>query len=185
MVSIKKIQTVKDLSEIISSSSNIALIGFGNTKHQNLENVRKELKKISAKLRVIKNSLIIKTLKKLAVDNKKYKNFEKETQNLKEKTALLCLPEDYISGLNTIEKLSKTDETISFKLGFLDGNIYYSDKLKQIANLPSKNQLYFQLISQLKTPITKIMYLFNSPAVNLLRIINTRSESLKKQGGDQ
>src|SRR4030066_2031970 len=168
MASINKKQTVENLTSIISSSSNLALIGFMNTTHQNLEGLRKELKKISAKLKVVKNSLIIKALNQLAIKDKKYKKLLEEVQNLKDKTALLCLADDYVAGLNAIEKLSKTDEGISFKLGLLEGNLYSSEKLKQIANLPSKDQLYFNIINQFRSPFIKLMYLINSPSYNLI-----------------
>ena len=42
MASNNKKQTVENLTSIISSSSNLALIGFMNTTHQNLEVLRKE-----------------------------------------------------------------------------------------------------------------------------------------------
>ena len=43
MASNNKKQTVENLTSIISSSSNLALIGFMNTTHQNLEVLRKDL----------------------------------------------------------------------------------------------------------------------------------------------
>ena len=83
MASINKKQTVENLTSIISSSSNLALIGFMNTTHQNLEGLRKELKKISAKLKVVKNSLIIKALNQLAIKDKKYSKKQIPNSNQK------------------------------------------------------------------------------------------------------
>jgi ribosomal protein L10 len=185
MVSIKKKQIVEDIENTLQSHCNIALIGFGNTTHQNLESIRRELTKIQAKLKVIKNSLLIKTFRQLSLKDKKYKKIAEHIKDLKNKTAILCLTDDYVPGLSAILRLSKTDESVLFKLGLLDNELYDSEKLKYIAGLPPKCELYSKLIGQIKSPASKLVYLINSPASRLIRILKIKSDSQNKQGGDQ
>jgi large subunit ribosomal protein L10 len=185
MVNIKKKQIVQNIEDSIASYSNIALIGFGNTPHQTLETLRKELKKLSAKLKVVKNSLLIKALQKLVLKDKKYKKILKQIINVKEKTALLCLSDDYVSGLNAVQKLSTADESVLFKCGLLNNELCDVEKLKYVANLPSKNELYAKLINQIKSPAVKLIYIFNSQTSRLLTTFKIKSNSQSKQGGDQ
>jgi len=173
MVNTKKKEQVDSLKEIIANSPNFALIGFGNIAHQNLEDLRKKIRKLSAKIKVVKNTLLSKSLSKLASEDKKYDEVRKQSENLKDKTALLSLDEDYSEALKAILEFSKTNENITFKFGLLDGEMYESEKLSKIASLPSIDQLISKLIYMFRYSSSKFYFTLKTPISKIINILKS------------
>lgn len=171
----KKLQ-VDSLSQLITNASHFALIKYDNTSHQKLENLRQELKKDDAKLRVIKRSLFEKSLKKLAQQRRELKDFVKTVFPLKENSALLTLGEDYLQGLNIFAKMAKNEKSLSFKFGFLDKKIYPADVLDKIAQLPGREQLLAKLIGSMKGSQAKLVYTLKYNVTKLTYVLKERGK---------
>lgn len=177
MASTKKILQVDSIKELIKTAPNFALIGFNNIKHQSLEELRRNVKKTSAKIKVVKNNLVKKALSKLTIEDKKYGTASKQSKNIQDKTALLLLDQDYSGALKSILEFSKGDENISFKFGFLDGILYESPELSKIAALPSKDQLISKLIYTFKSPSSRLYFSINSPISKLINVLREVSHN--------
>ena len=66
---------------------------------------------------------------------------------------------DYSSCLATINKIAKDNENFTFKIGYIENNIYDQNKLLKIAQLPNRDVLIAQLLSRFKTPQSRFVYL--------------------------
>lgn len=176
MANQKKRLQVDSLSQLITNASHFALIKYDNTSHQKLENLRKELKKGRAKLRVIKGSLFEKSLNKLSKQKKELKDFVKTVFPLKENSALLTLGEDYLQGLSIFAKMAKNEKSLSFKFGFLDKKLYPAGELDKIAQLPGRNQLMAMLIGSLKNSQSKLVYSMKYNVNSLVHILKERAK---------
>ena len=177
MASTKKIEQVDSIKELIKTTPNFALIGFNNIKHQNLEELRRSVKKASAKIKVVKNNLVKKALSKLTIEDKKYRTASKQSKNIQDKTALLILDQDYSGALKSILEFSKSDENISFKFGILDGILYETAELLKIAALPSKDQLITKLIYTFKNPSSRLYFSIKSPISKLINVLREVSHN--------
>lgn len=182
MASTKKVEQVKSIQDLINNTPNFALIGFNKIKHQNLEELRKSVRKTSAKIKVVKNNLVKKALTKLSIEDKKYSTIIKQSKDIKENTALLILDQDYSGALKSVLDYSKTDENISFKFGLLDGIVYEALELAKIAALPSKDQLLSKLLYIFKGPSSRLYYSIKSPMSKIINIL--KSENLKPTKGE-
>lgn len=182
MASTKKVEQVKSIQDLINNTPNFALIGFNKIKHQNLEELRKSVRKTSAKIKVVKNNLVKKALTKLSIEDKKYNSLINQSKEIKENTALLILDQDYSGALKSVLDYSKTDENISFKFGLLDGIVYESLELAKIAALPSKDQLLSKLLYIFRGPSSKLYYSIKSPMSKIINIL--KSENLKPTKGE-
>lgn len=177
MVSIKKKQQVEEIKELISSSSNFAFFGFGNITHQNLEDLRKSVRKLSGKIKVVKNTLLQKAIARLTSENKSFDNVKKLSEELKDKTAILTLDTNYSPALKSILDFSKSNENISFKFGLLDGQLYPSEQLAKIAALPSKEELLSKIVYVIKYPSTKLHFILQSPISKLINVLKSEKIS--------
>ena len=182
MASTKKQEQVKSIQELIKNTPNFALIGFNKIKHQNFEELRKSVRKTSAKIKVVKNNLVKKALSKLTFEDKKYSAVIKQSKDIQNNTALLILDQDYSGALKSVLDYSKTDENISFKFGLLDGILYESQDLSKIAALPSKDQLLSKLLYIFKGPSSKLYYSLKSPMSKIINVL--KSENLKPSKGE-
>ncbi len=171
----KKLQ-VDSLSKSITNSSHFALVNYGNTPHQKLENLRQELKASDAKLRVIKRSLFEKSVNKLAQQKRELKDFVKKVFPLRENSALLTLGEDYLKGLNVFAKAAKKEGSLAFKFGFLDKKLYPKEELDKIAQLPGRKQLLAKFIGFLRGSQSKLVYSMKFNVTKLTAILKERGK---------
>lgn len=170
MVNQKKINQAKLYQELLKKSPNFVLIGFKTISHQNLEKLRKELKKNNAFLKVIKNTIFEKAINGILNKNKILKEIKKNFFPLKENSALLTFKNlDYLNGLKTFFNNLKIDKNLYFKFGLLDNKIYESQKLIEISQLPSRNELLQKIIFLIKKPTFNFN---NALKYNILKLIN-------------
>lgn len=177
MVNEKKLTFVQKIQDLLSNNQNFALIKIDKTNHKTLENLRKQLKKNQAVFKVIKNSLFQKSINKLAFDSTPYAHLKKSFFPLKDASALLLFDKEWDKGLGTFYQFSTKESSLSFKFGLLDGKVYKSEELLQIAQLPSKNQLIANLIGSFKSPSSRLIY---SMKFNLTKLIFVLKEKSKK-----
>src|SRR3990167_2308280 len=90
----RKEQIVAQLVEKLDTTTGLVLADYKGLKHKQLEDLKKELKKINATIVITKNSLIKLSLGK----SQKYADF-KDDQSLNLPTALLLMNDDYVEPL--------------------------------------------------------------------------------------
>lgn len=158
MVQQKKLDLVGKLVNLLDKNNNFVLIKLENPKHQSLENLRKELKKTKATFNVTKNTLFEKTINRLSSGRKNFAEIKKSFFPLKETSALLVLSENWSDGLRTFYNFIKTEKTLSFKFGILDGKTYKNTDLLNIAQLPGRDELMAKILGSFKSPTSRVVY---------------------------
>jgi large subunit ribosomal protein L10 len=171
---IKKNQALS-IFQLLEKNPNILLVKIGKTTHQNLETLRKELRKSNAKLKVIKNTLFEKSVNKMAIKDPQFKELKKQFLPLKETTALITLGENWSEGLKTFYLYTKKDATLAFKLSLLDKSLYNNEKSIQIAMLPSREELLGKIIGSMKNPMSKFVYALKYNTNKLVYILKQKS----------
>jgi len=175
---IKKNQ-VDSIFQLIEKNPNILLVKIGKITHQSLESLRKELRKSNSKIKVIKNTLFEKSINKIALKNKIFRDLKKQFLPLKETTALVTLGKNWNEGLKALYLFSKKDSSLSFKLGLLDKSLYDTEKTLQIAKLPSREELLSKVIGSMKNSINKFVYALKYNTNKFVYILNTKSREVK------
>lgn len=145
----QKNEIIEKLGQEIEKQKSIVFIDFQGLKVKDLLTFRRQLKKVGANLRVAKKTLLQKALiaKKIPVDLKK----------LMGEIAAVFAFEDPIPAAKEIYKFSKTNEHVKVLGGYLDHQMYTPEILKEIANLPSKEQLLGQLVRTIASPMSGFM----------------------------
>ncbi len=183
MANQQKTSYVSDLLEKLQANPHIILVSFTTTSHKALEGFRSKLHAQEDKIElvVLKNSLF-----KIAFDklNKK-ENLLSEEDSLrlqgftKGQIALMLVQKDWSSALKVLKDFAKEDETISFQAGVIDGTVYEADGLKELANLPSKEQLIAKLIGTLKAPHSRFVYSLQFNTTKLVNVIKNAADAAK------
>ncbi|OGK40332.1 50S ribosomal protein L10 [Candidatus Roizmanbacteria bacterium RIFCSPLOWO2_01_FULL_37_12] len=176
MVNEKKLALGQKIQDLLSKYQNFVLIKIDKTSHQTLENLRKELKKSQANLKVIKNSLLEKTINKLSKKNKVLAEIEKTFFPLRDTSALLLLEKEWSTGLASFYQFIKKEVSLSFKFGLLDNLTYPSERLVQIAQLPPKNQLVANLVGSFKAPTSRLVHSMKFNVAKLVYILKEKSK---------
>lgn len=176
MAHIAKQQEVDTLIELLDKTPHFALIKYEATTHKALEELRAELRKSGASLRVIKNTLFEKALSRKATGDQVYRDFVTQVFPLKEQTALISCGEDYAGALASFFKFTKNQPSLSFKFGVVDGTVYMSSDLEKIAKLPSKEELMAKLIGGMKSPSYKLTYAMKFNITKLTLVLKERAK---------
>lgn len=178
MVNTSKKNQVDSIFQLIEKNPNLLLVKIGKTTHQSLEILRKELGKSNSKIKVIKNTLFEKSINKIALKDKIYKEFKKQISPLKETTALVTLSDKWNEGLKALYLFTKKDVSISFKSAILDKKIYDAEKSIQIAQLPSREELLGTIIGSMKSPMSKFVYALKFNTNKFVYILNAKSREV-------
>lgn len=178
MASLKKKEKVVDLTSLIEKNKNLALIKYGSVSHIKLEEIRKKIRQEGGKIKVVKNTLLEKALKKLSRKDDNYKNLLKNKDNLVSTTAVIIMGEHWSKNLADFFKFSKDNENLSFKSGIIENQSYTAEELKKIAQLPAKEILYGKILGSLQSPVYRLHY---SLKYNIQKLAYIFSERAKKQ----
>lgn len=176
MANTKKLTKLSGINDFLSLNTNFALVKFERTTHISLEALRKQLKASEAKLKVVKNSLFEKSINKLSQTDNKFVTVSKKMFPLKESTAVLTFGKDWNKGLTAISNFIKKDQTIDFKFGYIDQEVYESSTLKRIAQLPSKEQLIAKVIGGMKSPMSHTVYALKFNLQKLVYVLDAKSK---------
>ncbi|MBI2611489.1 50S ribosomal protein L10 [Candidatus Gottesmanbacteria bacterium] len=149
MASQKKIDQVKNLKDKLSKAKSFFLADYRGLKHQQLEKLKKNLKKVDGELVVAKNTLL-----KIALEDKS-KDFERE---LKNPTATFFAFGDEISAIKILSDFMKLNMLPKIKTGFFEGKIATEADFTKLASLPTREVLLTTLVMTLKSPIYGLHY---------------------------
>ena len=177
MVNQKNITELLEIESLLKQASNFVLVKFERTPHVKFEELRKQLKKDEAKLRVVKNTLLSKVLNKIGKGNKDMDPLMTQIKEVRDNSALLTLGKDWSKALNSFYKFSQQEKTLSFKIGYIDNQTFSSADMERLAQLPSKEELIAKIIGSMKSPIS---HLTHAMKFNTQKIVYILSEQSKK-----
>ena len=176
MVSQIKQKQVANIIDLLKNSPNFVLIGFDKTPHKKLEEARKKLSPLQSKLRVIKNTLFEKAFNKILAANSPFLEFKKKFFPLKNSTAILTLPFNWLDSLKAFYEFTLQEKSLSFKSAILDGQIYDDNQILALAKLPSKNQLLTNIVISFKNPLLKFIFITRFSSYKLVYILKKLAE---------
>ena len=85
------------------------------------------------------------------------------------------MSEDPVSAPKTIFKFAKENDKLSIIGGGLDGKTLSVDEVKQLASLPSLDELRGKLVGLIKSPSQKLASLAVAPANKLVNVLHAKA----------
>lgn len=140
-----KLQAVEEIVSKIKKAKCFIVVEYSGLTVQNLQKLRKELKKHKADAKVYKNRLF-----KIAVEKTNFKEIAKE---LIGPNIFVFGSEDEFVVSKIIAEFAKTNDKIQFKIGTFENKVVDAEMLKQIAALPSLEEAHLKLAFSLLAPI--------------------------------
>jgi len=145
MVKSDKIYTVQNLTEKLKQAKAVVLADYHGLKVSQMAELRQKVKKAGGEFEVVKNTLLNR-----AADESQIKI---DPEALQGPTAVLWAYEDQISPLKALVDFAKVNELPKIKFGLLDKAVTPIEKIKQLASLPSKDELKAKLVGTLQSPL--------------------------------
>lgn len=159
----KNIDIVTDLKEKVTKSKAVYLTDYRGLTHKQLEELHKQMRTVDADFVVVKNSLL-----KLSFDP----TYELGATKLIGPTAALLAYGDEISPLKELYKFIKVNTIPKITLGFVGSEKYDEVQITRLAKLPSKQELYGQVVSRVSGPMYGLVYALNGNIVKLVTVLS-------------
>lgn len=149
----KKIETLQKLTEKLAKAKTFVLTDYRGLTHQQMEKLRKGVKKAGGDFIVAKNTLL-----KLAVEKTNLPQGPELESQLFGPIAILVSYQDEIAPLKEVARFIKQFQLPALKIGLLSGKIIEAKELIAIANLPGREVLLERLVGQLNSPLYRLHY---------------------------
>lgn len=177
MANQEKIEAVAELKSKLEQKPNFILASYSGLTVKHMSDLRTSLRKEGSEMKVLKNNLFLRALKESKNHSSKTIDF-----GIHYKGPLAAIFSD--ANLPTVAKLckdfAKTNENLSFKAGYFDGEVLDPKGVDGIAGLPSKEELLTKVARGLNTPTIQIASGMNQIMSSLARGIQAVAEKNNK-----
>lgn len=170
----KKEQIVAELNEKVEKAQAMVFANYQGLTHQQLENLKKNLKKSDAEFVAIKNTLLKRALES-KVDT------EGTADHFNQPTGALFIYGDVVEPLKHLNQSIKEFKMPVIKFGVFEGNVVDDKGVVKIASLPPLPVLRAQLLGQMQAPIQGLHRALSWNIQQLVMTLNAISEK-KAQG---
>src|SRR3989338_8975668 len=129
----QKATTLKGLGEHVEKQHSILFINYKGIKVKELLLLRKQLKELGAKLQVAKKTLLKKALQEKGIDM--------DLKGMEGQVAAIFAFQDAFLPIKSTAKFARTAEKIKILGGYIENQVRDALTMKEIASLPSKEEL--------------------------------------------
>jgi large subunit ribosomal protein L10 len=165
----EKIDAVEELKTRLAGATAVLLTEYRGLTVQQLSDLRKQLRAVSAEYRVVKNRLA-----KLAIAAPELAPVKK---HLTGPTAMVVGKRDPVAVAKALHTFARTNQALVIKVGYVDGQMLEPAGLKALAELPSKERLRSQIVGALQGPLAQLVGILAAPQRQLVYILEQRAKS--------
>lgn len=167
--------SVAELRELLESASTFFLVDYQGLSAGDMHRLRAKVRAAGGRLLVAKNTLIRVVLEEHGVQG-----FEGTLQG---PTALVLVGDDLVAPAKALTDFAKDHprDLPTAKGGRLQGNLIGPEALAKVARLPSREELYAQLVGVLQAPMTQLVGVLTAPPQNLVSVIDNYVTKRKEE----
>ena len=92
--------------------------------------------------------------------------------------------DDPVAPAKTIAEYAKTNDKLILKSGFVDGQFYGVEKVKELAELPPVEQLYASIVGSIASPLSGIVGLLNEVVRSFVGVIDAIIQQKQAAGAE-
>lgn len=160
----QKAVTLKGLGEHIEKQHSILFVDYKGLKVKELLLLRKQLKDVGAKLQVAKKTLLKKALQEKGIDV--------DLKGMEGQIAAIFSFQDAFLPIKSAAAFSKTAENLKILGGYIENQIRDANTMKEIASLPSKEELLGRLVGSIASPMSGFLNVMQGNIKGLVVALN-------------
>ena len=170
MPSQEKINIVERSTSRLKDANGIYFTRYTGINVSQITQLRKVFRDKNVEYSVTKNNLI-----KIAAKNAGYKEIFDDI--LEGQISISTSIDDPIAPARVIKNFNKENNNILEVVGiFLEGKLYEAEKYKELANLPTREELITKFASTLNQPMTKLAGVLNAAMTKLAGTLHSLKE---------
>lgn len=170
----EKVAAVENLKSRLDGVKTVVLTEFRGLTVQQLSELRKQLRAVSAEYKVVKNRLARLAVASSPVDALR--------QHLRGPVGLILSKEDPVAVAKTIHTFARTNQALAIKAGYVEGRLLPPAELKALADLPSKEALRGQIVGAIQGPLAQLVGLLQAVPRELAYVLAERAKAGETTG---
>lgn len=147
---------VAEIKEKLEKASSVVLSQYQGLTVEEDTVLRKNLREAGVEYKVYKNTLVTLAAKELGLDG--------IVEYLEGPVAIAFGYEDVTVAARVLNDFAKDHKKLELKAGIVEGEVYDTEKIKQLATIPSKEVLIAKLLGSIKSPIASFARVINAIA---------------------
>jgi large subunit ribosomal protein L10 len=171
---LKKEAIKAELVDKVEKSQAMVFANYQGLTHQQLEGLKKNLKKVDAEFVAAKNTILLRALEG-KIDQ------EAEKDKFTQPTGALFIYGDIVDPLKILAKSVKDFKLPAVKFGIVEGRVVTDKEVAKLATLPPLPVLRAQLLGQMQAPIQG---LHRALSWNLQSLVMTLNAIKDKKGAN-
>ena len=147
---------VAEIKEKLEKATSVVLSKYQGLTVEEDTVLRKNLREAGVEYKVYKNTLVTLAAKELGLEG--------IVEYLEGPVAIAFGYEDVTVAARVLNDFAKDHKKLELKAGIVEGEVYDTDKIKQLATIPSKEVLIAKLLGSIKSPIASFARVINAIA---------------------
>ncbi|MFH1567714.1 MAG: 50S ribosomal protein L10 [Gemmatimonadota bacterium] len=175
MPTIEKEQQITDLTERMSASKSLYLADFTGVDVASVTLLRSRLRAASIDYRVVKNRLAKRAASEAGLGSL--------APFLVGPTAVAFGGSDPVEPAKILQKFIDDGGKLTIKAGLVDGELLTSEQVKQLATLPSREELIAKLLGSVQSPLYGLVGALSGLLRNLVGVLAALEKKRTEEGG--
>ena len=170
----EKVTAVADLKTRLEGVKTVVLTEYRGLTVQELSDLRKQLRAVSAQYKVVKNRLA-----RLAIASSPLEGLG---THLTGPTAVILSKEDPVAVAKALHAFARAHQALAIKAGYVEGQMLPPPELKALADLPSREALRAQIVGAIQGGLATLVGLISAPHRELAYILQQRGAAAAAEG---
>ena len=168
----QKIEIVNELTQKFQNSSGIYFTRYSGMNVAQATELRKQFRESDVSYFVAKN-----TLTKIAANNAGYE--DKLNDLLNGQVGIAYASVDSIAPARVIRNFEKENKNATLEvIGLVfEGEIFSAEKYKELADLPSRDELLAKFVGTINQPMSKLVGTLNGALSNFIGVLSSLKEN--------
>ncbi len=171
----EKVAAIEDLKARFDGVKTVVLTEYRGLTVQELGELRKQLRAVSAQYKVVKNRLA-----RLAIASS---GLEGLGTHFKGPTAVILSKEDPVAVAKALHAFARAHQALLIKAGYVEGQMLPPPELKALADLPSREALRAQIVGTIQGGLATLVGLLAAPHRELAYILQQRGAAAAAEAG--
>jgi large subunit ribosomal protein L10 len=165
---------IAQIEEIVSQSGYVIATHYLGLSVEQFSDLRIKLEDADARIHVVKNSLLKRVVSEMGVNDSAIEDI------LSGPTAIVVGTGDVSAAAKVIKDFAKDRDLPQVRGGVLQQEVLSAQDVQAIAELPSREVLYAQLLGVLNAPATNLVGVLNAAASSIVNVLKAYERKLEE-----